>query len=81
MFDADFEPLITAKSPRGGKDIIQSSANNFYFGVTLTDLKNFTERYRLNSRVVKENGKLVETGLSRRYSGRQSCGRASMRST
>lgn len=60
LFDAEFEPLITAKSPRGGKDIIQSSANNFYFGVTLDDLKNLTERYRLNSRVVKENGKLAE---------------------
>ena len=60
LFDAEFEPLTTAKSPRGGKDIIQSSANNFYFGVTLADLKNFTERYRLNSRVVKEGGKLIE---------------------
>jgi dipeptidyl-peptidase-3 len=60
LFDAEFEPLITAKSPRGGKDIIQSSANNFYFGVTLADLKNFTEHYRLNSQVVNENGKLVE---------------------
>ncbi len=28
--------------------------------MTLADLKNFTEHYRLNSRVVKENGKLVE---------------------
>ena len=60
LFDAEFEPLITAKSPSGGKDIIQASANNFYFGVTLADLKNFTEHYRLNSRVAKENGKLIE---------------------
>jgi len=60
LFDAEFEPLITAKSPSAGKDIIQSSANNFYFGVTLADLKNFTERYRLNSRVLKEGSKLVE---------------------
>lgn len=60
LFDADFEPLMTAKSPRGGQDIIQASSNNFYFGVTLADLKNFTEHYSLNSRVVKENGKLVE---------------------
>jgi dipeptidyl-peptidase-3 len=60
LFDANYEPLITAKSPSGGKDIIQASANNFYEGVTLEDLKNFTERYRLDSRVVKENGKLVE---------------------
>ncbi len=40
FFDPEFEPLITAKSPSGGKDIVQSSANNFYFGVTLADLKN-----------------------------------------
>ena len=57
----NFEPLITAKSPAGGKDIIQASANNFYLGVTLADLKDFTEHYRLNSRVAKESsGKLVE---------------------
>ncbi len=60
FFDADFEPLITAKSPSGGKDIVQASANSFYAGVTLAELKNFTERYRLNSRVTKQNGKLVE---------------------
>jgi len=28
FFDPDFEPLITAKSPAGGKDIVQASANN-----------------------------------------------------
>jgi dipeptidyl-peptidase-3 len=60
LFDPEFEPLMTAKSPRGGKDIIQASSNNFYFGVTLADLKSFTEHYPLNSRVAKENGKLVE---------------------
>jgi dipeptidyl-peptidase-3 len=60
LFDPEFEPLMTAKSPRGGKDIIQASSNNFYFGVTLADLKNFAEHYALNSRVAKENGKLVE---------------------
>ncbi|HUP05081.1 MAG TPA: hypothetical protein VMU19_13890 [Bryobacteraceae bacterium] len=60
LFDPNFEPLITAKSPEGGKDIIQASANSFYSGVTLADLKNFTERYRLNSRVERLNGKLIE---------------------
>jgi len=60
LFDPAYEPLITAKSPSGGKDILQASANNFYMGVSLADLKGFTEKYRLNSRVVKENGKLVE---------------------
>jgi len=60
LFDPGFEPLITAKSPSGGKDIVEASANNFYAGVTLAELKNFTELHRLNSRVTKQNGKLVE---------------------
>ncbi len=60
FFDPGFEPMITAKSPRGGLDILQASANNFYQGVTLADLKNFTEHYPLNSRVVKVNGTVRE---------------------
>ena len=60
FFDPNFEPMITAKSPRAGLDILQASANNFYFGVTLADLKGFTEHYPLNSRLAKINGKLVE---------------------
>jgi dipeptidyl-peptidase-3 len=61
LFDPGFEPTITAKSPRGGRDILQSSANNFYSGVSLADLKGFTEKYPLNSRLVKErSGQLVE---------------------
>jgi dipeptidyl-peptidase III len=62
IFDPDFEPMATAKSPQGGKDIIQSSANSFYGpGVTLADLKNFKAKYPLNSRVVKQpDGSLKE---------------------
>ena len=60
LFDANFEPLITAKSPSAGKDIIQASANNFYLGVSLADLKGFTEHYPLNSRLAKVNNTLVE---------------------
>ena len=61
LFDPKFEPSITAKSPEGGRDIVQSSANNFYHGVSLADLKGFTEHYPLNSRLVKhDSGKLVE---------------------
>jgi dipeptidyl-peptidase-3 len=60
LFDADFEPMITAKSPRGGLDILQASANNFYQGVTLADLAGFTEHYPLNSRLVKEGDELRE---------------------
>ncbi len=62
LFNADFEPMTTAKSPRGGKDIIQASSNTFYGpGVTLADLANFTSRYPLNSTVIKDaKGKLTE---------------------
>ena len=54
IFDAAFEPMTTAKTPPPGQDILQASANTFYRGVTLADLKGFTERYPLNSRVVKD---------------------------
>jgi dipeptidyl-peptidase-3 len=60
LFDPDFEPLITAKSPSGGKDILQASSNTFYTGLSLADLKGFNEKYRLNSRVVQLGGKPVE---------------------
>src|SRR5438270_2185436 len=60
LFDPSFEPLTTAKNPRGGLDIIQASANNFYSGVTLADLKDFKEQYPLDSRVVKVDNRLVE---------------------
>jgi dipeptidyl-peptidase-3 len=53
LFDAAVEPLMTAKTPPPGKDIVQASSNTFYRGVTLDDLKGFAERYPLNSRVVK----------------------------
>ena len=62
FFDPDFEPQLTAKSPRGGLDIIQASSNNFYGpGVTLAEVEKLKERYPLNSRVVKtKDGQLVE---------------------
>ena len=60
LFDPRFEPILTAKTPESGKDIVEASSNNFYFGVKLADLKSFDEHYRLNSRVVNEGGKLHE---------------------
>jgi dipeptidyl-peptidase-3 len=61
FFDADFEPMITAKNPQAGKDIIQASSNTFYQGVTLAELKNFSSRFPLNSRMIKgPDGKLRE---------------------
>ena len=61
FFDPEFEPLLTAKSPRGSLDILQASANNFYSGVSLDEVKDFHEHYPLNSRLIKtEAGKLDE---------------------
>ncbi|HEY0342405.1 MAG TPA: hypothetical protein VGC34_16505, partial [Steroidobacteraceae bacterium] len=61
LFDSEFEPMLTAKSPGPGKDLIQSSSNTFYAGVSEADLKGFKDRYALNSRVVKgKDGALVE---------------------
>lgn len=60
FFDASVDPMVTQKTPEGGKDILQASANNLYAGVSMADLKGFTEQYGLNSRLVKQNGKLVE---------------------
>jgi dipeptidyl-peptidase-3 len=61
LFDPNFEPLITAKSPQGGKDILQSSANNFYLNVSMADVAHFHDAHPLNSRLVKgRDGKLVE---------------------
>ena len=60
LFDPDFEPMITAKSPKPGQDILQASSNNFYLNVTMADVANFKEQYPLNSRLAKIDGKLVE---------------------
>src|SRR4051812_12157981 len=60
FFDPDFEPIVTNKTPGPGKDILAASTNNLYVGVTMDDLKGFEERYPLNSRLVRRDGKLVE---------------------
>jgi dipeptidyl-peptidase-3 len=60
IFDPEFEPLLTAKNPPGGQDPLEASANNLYQGVQMADLQGFAERYPLNSRLVKKDGRLVE---------------------
>ena len=39
FFDATVDPMVTQKTPEGGKDILQASANNVYRGVSMADLK------------------------------------------
>ena len=60
FFDPAVDPIVTNKTPGAGKDILQESANNLYVGATMKDLEGFKERYALNSRVVKRDGKLIE---------------------
>jgi dipeptidyl-peptidase III len=61
FFDPSVDPIVTNKTPGPGKDILSGSANNLYSGVSLADLKGFTEKYGLTSRLVKQpNGQLVE---------------------
>jgi dipeptidyl-peptidase III len=60
FFDPDVDPIVTNKTPGEGKDILQSSANNFYVGVSMEDIEQFEEKYPLNSRLVKTPAGLVE---------------------
>jgi dipeptidyl-peptidase-3 len=60
FFDPNVDPIVTNKTPSAGKDILAASSNNLYDGVMMKDLEGFVERYPLNSRLVKRDGKLVE---------------------
>ena len=60
FFDPNVDPIVTNKTPGPGKDILQASANNLYSGVSMADLTGFTEKYGLNSRLVKRDGRLIE---------------------
>lgn len=60
FFEPDIDAFVTNKTPGPGRDILTASANNLYQDVSLDDLSGFTERYGLNSRLVKRDGRLVE---------------------
>ncbi len=60
FFDPTVDPIVTNKTPGPGRDILAASANNLYVGVTTKDLAGFSERYPLDSRLVKRDGRLVE---------------------
>src|SRR5918993_368815 len=60
FFNPDVDPVVTSKTPPPGEDILSASANNLYSGVRMRDLKGFTERYALNSRLVKTGSGLAE---------------------
>ncbi|MBI5434349.1 MAG: peptidase M49 [Planctomycetes bacterium] len=62
LFDPDFAPMVTVKSPKPGEDPLQASACTFYGAeVTLADVERFQEEYGLNSNLVKRaDGRLEE---------------------
>jgi dipeptidyl-peptidase-3 len=59
-FDPGCDSICTCKTPGAGRDILEASANNLYEGVRMADLGGFTERHRLNSRLVRRDGRLIE---------------------
>lgn len=60
FFDPAVDPMVTNKTPAGGRDLLESSCNNLYEGVTMADLEGYREQHPLNSRLVKRDGALVE---------------------
>jgi dipeptidyl-peptidase-3 len=60
LLDPAVDAMVTSKTPGAGGDILRDSANNLYDGVSMADLDGFVERYPLNSRLVKRDGRLVE---------------------
>jgi dipeptidyl-peptidase-3 len=71
FFDPNVDSMVTNKTPPKGEDILAGSANNLYVGLTMKDLDGYKETHPLNSRLVKQNGKIVEEvyRLGGRYSG------------
>jgi dipeptidyl-peptidase-3 len=59
IFEQNLDIMLTQKNPKTG-DIITESKNTFYKNISLKDLEGFTDRYPLNSTVVKEDEKIVE---------------------
>ncbi|GAG33548.1 unnamed protein product, partial [marine sediment metagenome] len=62
IFDAGFEPLLANKSPRPEEDVLQTSANNLYEGVTADEARAFQDvaKNPLNSKLIKQGGQLIE---------------------
>jgi dipeptidyl-peptidase-3 len=62
MFDPSIDPVRTNKTP--GEDFIKGSANNYYEGVSFSELEEWSrggkEHHPLNSKVVKRNGEITE---------------------
>jgi dipeptidyl-peptidase-3 len=60
IFDPDYKPMLTVKAPPPGQDQLTASGNNLYAGVTSAEVARFQQKYELNSRLIKQSGRLVE---------------------
>jgi len=62
IFDPNFMPVVTDKTP--GHDFIEQSANNFYEGLTTSQVDEWAnggnEKNPLNSKAVSDSGKIRE---------------------
>jgi dipeptidyl-peptidase-3 len=66
LFDPQHEPMLTAKNPPEGLDVVQASAVTFYGeGVTVADLEGFEDRYPLNSTVRRNAAGALEEAVWR----------------
>ena len=76
LFDPAFRASDHRQKPAGQPDILEASANNFYFDVSMKDLKDFHDAHPLNSRLVKTDARQAGgRGLPRRNAGRQDAAR------
>ena len=60
IFDPQFEPMLTNKTPANGADPLQASSVNYYSGLNLKDLAGFADHFELNSRLVMQNRKIEQ---------------------
>ena len=58
IFDPALDPVRTSRA--AGEDRLQTSAVNLYSGIARKDLIGLDERHPVNSRLAKEEGKVVE---------------------
>ena len=65
FLDPAVDPFVTSKAPGQDRDILQASANNLYVRVRMPDVDGFTERYGLNSRLVKRDDGTLEEEVYR----------------
>jgi dipeptidyl-peptidase-3 len=60
VFDPDYKPMLVVKNPEPGQDVISASSCNLYDNVTLQEADSLLEHYRLNSRIARVRGRIVE---------------------